>query len=354
MIFFVLFFSSFIYADSTDYTKLTASWSFIETQKIIESKKTIQTLKEQKDCVYSSPSANSVLDIFETLKQEETIQALIEPHKQKFLCRVDNYISEQNKETTEDQKFMLNYLNNSANTQADDLKMTELLIKYRLLRDKNWKEYYVSATRFQPPEETKRQTRQLAESYIKEFGPPTHCFFVENNKVKKSNLTDELCREEISLKVRPIPAPLVLTQSVLESDWGNSNWAQKESNILGLQVKFRDPSSMPAYSNCRPAEKDPSRCVLKFESYKGAIYEYFSRFNGSHLSGYNKYRTARKDVQNDKDLNNCQKATRLSKAIDFYAENPNYVKEIQSMIDKEVCNMVSTACSNKAPLTASR
>ncbi|MCZ0932234.1 MAG: glucosaminidase domain-containing protein [Oligoflexia bacterium] len=343
-----MFFYSIAYADPTEV------WDTSQTQKFIDSKKTIQALKAQADCnTYQSPS--DVLNLFEILNSEEAVQALVDPYKKKFLCQVDNYISEQNKEVMEDQKFMLSYLdNNDQRTEADHLRMTELLIKYRLLRDKNWKEYFVSATRFQPPEETKRQISQLAKLYIKEFGNPTHCFFVKSSKAQKSSLEDKACRDEISLKARPIPAPLVLTQSVLESDWGNSSLAKEESNILGLQVKFRNPSTMSNYPHCRPAKKAPSRCLLKFDNYRGSIYEYFSRFNGSHLSGYSKYREARKDIYDNSDWDSCKKAAHLSNAVDFYAENPNYVAEIQSMIDAEICEMVSTACLEGSALTAKR
>ena len=347
MIFFLsLFFCFSAYADFTE-------WDISHTQKIIDSKKTIQAFKDQIDC-NSSSQLESVLKLSETLK-EEASQALIEPDKKKFLCQVDNYISEQNKEVVEDQKFMLGYLDNSSQkTEEDHLKMTELLIKYRLLRDKNWKEYYVSATRFQPPEETERQIKQLARLYINKFGNPRHCFFVKSGRVEKSNLEGKACRDEISLKARPIPAPLVLTQSVLESDWGKSSLATEEANILGLQVKFRNPNTMPNYPNCRPAKKDSSRCLLKFASYKGSIYEYFARFNGSHLLGYAQYREIRKNVYNNSEEDSCKKAVHLSNAIDFYAENPNYVAEIQSMINTEICNMISTACVDTPSLTASR
>ena len=353
--FFILFFSSFIFADTTSLSDQNEVWDTRQTQKIINSKKTIQTLKDQEDCGNSSQSASNILSIFEILNKQEKIQALIDPGKKEFLCQVDDYVSDQNKQVLEDQKFMLSYLDDTGEkTKAEHIKMTELLIKYRLLRDKDWKEYYVSATRYLPPEEVKKQIRQLATNYINEIGPPKSCFFVKDNKVKKAGIKDEKCKNQILLRANPVPPHLILTQSVLESSWGKSTWARKESNILGLQVKFRNPSTMPDYSNCRPAEKDPSRCVLKFSNFNGAIYEYFSRFNASHLAGYDKYRRERKELYKKADANSCETAIHLSKSIDFYAENPNYVKEIQSMIDEKICDMVSTACLNESALTASR
>ena len=343
---FVLFFYFIAQAEPTEV------WDTSHTQKIINSKQTIQSLKEQKECNNAPPSVSSVLNLFETLNKEETIQAIIDPYKKKFLCEVNNYVAEQNQETMEDQKFMLNYLDKKDQMkEKDHLKMTELLIKYRMLRGKNGEEYFVSATRFQPPEETKKQIRKLAEFYMEEVGKPMHCFFVSANKIKQSELAGKDCREEVFLRVHPVPIPLVVTQSVLESNWGNSSLAQEESNILGLQVKFRNPSTMSNYPNCRPAKKAPDRCLLKFDNYKGSIYEYFSRFNASHLGGYSKYRQTRKEIYHNKDWDSCKKAVQLSDAVDFYAENPNYVTEIQSMINTEICQMMSEVCLEPA-LTA--
>ena len=336
-IFFI--FSLFLAHSSTDFT-----WDTSETQKVIDAKKTIRAFKAQTDC-NKSQTVSSFLDVFNTLSLEGTIQELVDPYKKKFLCEVDNYVSEQNEKTKEDKKFMLNYLGKiDQKTDKDHLRMTELLIKYRLLRDKNGAEYFVPATRFQPPEETKRQIKQLAESYIKQFGPPGHCFFVSDNKIETTELTNEDCRKEISLRVSPVPAPLILTQSVLESDWGNSSLAKEESNILGLQVKFRNPSTMSSYPNCRPAKKAPDRCLLKFDNYKGSVYEYFSRFNSSHFDGYSKYRLKRQEIYDNSSWDSCKQAVHLSNAVDFYAENPNYITEIQSMINTQICQMVSTAC----------
>ena len=347
MIFFI--FSLFFFFSA--HSDVEFSWDTRQTHKIIEVKKTISAFKDQTDC-NESQSVSGVIDIFEILNKEKFVQDLVEPYKREFLCEVDKYVSEQNEETKKDKEFMLSYLDQKDQiTDKDHLKMTELLIKYRILRDGNGKEYFVSATRFQPPEQTKKQIKQLAEKYIGQFGPPQDCFFVLDNKVKKKELTNIDCQKEISLRVSPIPAPLILTQSVLESQWGNSSLAQEESNILGLQVKFRNPSTMPNYPNCRPAKKAPDRCLLKFDNYKGSVYEYFSRFNSSHFGGYSKYRETRQKIYNKSDQDSCEEAIRLSNAVDFYAENPNYITEIQSMINTQICQMMSTACLNSS-LTA--
>ena len=313
------------------------SWDTRETVKVIQAKQTLTALKSQENCL-SSSSLSSILAIDEALS-EQLVEKLAKPMQQNFVCHVNKYIKMQNQETEEDQKFMLDYIEKRKNnpedlSEEDHLLMTEKLIQYRLLRNAQGKEYYVSATRFQPPSETKRKIKELARSY----GLSNDCFFVQENKIQKTKITSDACRDEIITKVQSIPPPLVLSQAILESNWGNSSLASSQSNILGLQVNFRQPETMPNYPYCRPARKDPKRCLLKFSDYGGSIYEYYARFNGSHLSSYKNYRKSRLDLYNqNKSMDVCKKSVKLTRSIDFYAENPHYITEIQNMIDSKAC-----------------
>ena len=148
-----------------------------------------------------------------------------------------------------------------------------------------------------------------------------------------------------------IPAPLVVAQAAIESAWGNSPLAKDENNILGLQVKFNNPSSMKNYKNCRPAKKAHDRCLLKFDDYSGSVYEYFARFNGIHYKGYQDYRKNRLSSYK-KGGNSCDTAILMANHIDFYAENPNYIKEIKSMVQK-ICPLIKN-CNNFKMATLSQ
>ena len=340
MIFFILlFFSPLSLA-----AKGNPGWSTQGIEGRIRSDQTIKALKDSRDCDKSA-SASSVLEI------QKALEIADRERKQKFVCEVKKNIEEKNRETVKDRKFMLNYLQTGKNnpkklTEEDHLQMAEKMIKYRLLRDKDYREYFVPSTRWTPPEEVKRKTSEMARAYVEKYGPPSSCFFIRKKIVRRAKLKSKKCHNEVLQRVQTIPYPLIVTQSVLESGWGSSSLAMEEKNILGLQVAFGDPSSMSDYPNCKRAKKNSRRCLLRFDDYRGSIYEYFARFNGSHFKGYEKYRKNRlglyRQAKND---NQCKLSTVLSKSVHFYAENKRYVKKIQSMID-DICTL-SKNCENQ-------
>ncbi len=320
----------------------SAGWSTEEMTKNLQSRHAIRNFEKQKDC-NDSPLLLSVVNIHKVLEKGS------KNHKEKFVCDVRKEIDLNNQEIEANQKFMLNYIkamkeNPESLSTEDHLQMTEKMIKYRLLRNNKMKEYYVPSTRYTPPEEVLQKMKQMARKHFEKNGPPTSCFFVKEDRVKKSKLTESSCQKEITLKVQKIPNSLILAQAALESNWGKSSLAEEENNILGLQVAFRDPSSMDNYPNCRRAKRSFNRCLLKFNNYRGSIDEYFSRFNGSHLRGYQDYRSRRfKLYSQRKNYNECQQADVLHRHIDFYAENKMYTQEIQGVLS-EVCSM-SRKCS---------
>lgn len=321
------------------------AWNTEGIEKSIQYDQTMAVLEDTKDCQPSSAESSLFL-------AQNTLELVERRRKNAFVCEVGNEISRKNGQVMRDRKFIFKYINkqkeglNHSLSKEDHLHMTALLIKYRLLRNKKGKEYYVSSTRWTPPEGAEDRIFELAEEYIEEQGQPKNCFFVRKNRVKKGSLTGKDCVLEIIRKVQAIPAPLILAQAVLESGWGLSSLAQEEKNILGLQVMFSQPSSMDEYPNCRRAHKDPRRCLLKFSSLKGSIYEYYNRFNASHFPGYQNYRRARLDLYSrDTNYNSCDQSIVLSEHIDFYAENKMYVNKVQNMTNR-VCSLLKECGDN--------
>lgn len=333
----VLYFFMFFLASCLNWAfSEQPSWDTSESAKRIQSIHAIQNLQNREHC--GSSSSASILGIHEVL------EIAAQKKREEFICEIKEDIKGQNQLVMGDREFMLNYIktrkeNPESLSEEDHIRMAEKMIKYRMLRDKEWKEYYVPSTRYTPPEVVKEKIAKLAREYVENYGPPNACFFIKRNIVKRKKLTNKTCYNEILYKVQTIPSPLILTQAALESGWGGSDLAEEHNNILGLQVRFTDPSSMSEYPNCRRAEKDPKRCLLKFSGYEGSVYEYFARFNGSHLKGYQRYRRHRLDLYNkNEDHDECRKSDALTKSIDFYAENKMYVKEIRGMM-KKICSL---------------
>ena len=336
MIFSILF---FFYALSplSGASSEKSEWGTEGMERSIQSAQTVEALKDSKDCDKSS-SASSLLSI------QKALEIADRDRKQKFICEVKKNIEEKNQETVKNREFMLKYIQTGKDSpkklsKEDHLLMAEKMIKYRLLRNKKYREYFVPSTRWTPPEEVKKKIRDMAVAYVEQYGPPSGCFFIQKNIVKRAKLKSKKCYEEVLKRVQTIPYPLILTQSVLESGWGSSPLAREENNILGLQVAFQDPSSMSDYPNCKRAKKNSHRCLLRFADYNGSVHEYFARFNGSHFNGYEKYRRDRlKLYEKGKNDNPCDLSTALSKSVHFYAEDGRYVRKIRSMMGK-ICNL---------------
>jgi len=128
-----------------------------EAQNNLESARVIQTLKEEKDCD-SNPSTSSLIAIHDTLEKVQ------ENSKEQFICEVGGNIKSFNAEVDEEQAFMLNYIqvkkhNPDKLKYKDHLRMTELMIKYRLLRKDSMKEYFLPATRYDYPSEVLKKLR---------------------------------------------------------------------------------------------------------------------------------------------------------------------------------------------------
>ncbi len=321
---------------------------------LIESYQANQTTTALEEDCNPSTTAESLTQIGETLEKAGEASYQLD-----FICEVKILIDKENNKMQESRAFMLSYIDKKPEDRSpeDHQRMTELMIKHRMLKDESGVsskpnrlgiDYFVPATRYIPPEVTQRQIRELAKKHIESDGPPDKCLFYVGKQIHTKDIKSEDCRNEIMSKVQPIPAPLILSQCALESGWGEN---QEHDNIIGLQVQFKDPSTMTpsVYPNCRRAKKDPHRCMLKFNGYEGSIDEYFSRFNAAHLAGYQRYRVNRLKLYENNQGNSdaCEMAKKLLPSVKGYAEDEKYLPHIKGMLDNKICNMMEK-CENQS------
>ena len=293
-----------------------------------------------------SQTASNIIDI------QKVIESAQLTDRENFICKQFVEISKQNAKVEAERKFMLEYINKQKSklpiSPEDQIKMTSLLIKYRLMENKQdlCSHYklrdgtcYFSTTRFSAPEEMQKKIQSVATNYVEQFGGPKGCFI--NRKTK----TLAVCEEEIKLRVRAIPAPLVLAQITQESGWGKSDWAKGYNNFLGLQVPFRDPETMACYKNCRCAGEGQDRCALLFKNMTGCLYEYYGRFNASSSKGYSEFRKARLALSNQEGINTSfQKAKELIPYLGMYAEDPSYQAHICNTLNQKTLNDMIKKC----------
>ena len=316
------------------------NYNTAESQKASLRRATVEALTTR--CVNHTQTAQNITDIHTAIES-----AKLEDNE-KFICQMFVEVRKQNAQTLEERRFMLEYINKQeaqkAITKEDKIQMAALLIKYRLLENKNkvCSTYavsgvcYFSATRFSVPQEMHQKIQNSAESHVHQFKDgPAGC--IVNGQRKPLSL----CAEEIKSRVAPIPAPLILAQITQESGWGASAWAKNYNNYLGLQHKFNNPSTMACYKNCRCAGAQKNRCAMKFENITGCLYEYYTRFNASPLEGYQKFRKERGSLPQGKDIDTqCQNTRKLIPHLKVYAEDTNYLEHICHSVNTQTCNMM--------------
>ena len=278
-------------------------------------------------------------------------------YQKKFVCKMEIKIRNQNQQILEERTFIQAYIANRKSnknvSKNDKIKMISLLIKYRLLKNKNsacdsYKDgngaCYFSSGRFDVPDEVSSRIADSALKYAADQIGEPKCLL----KKMEYPLTSTECEQEILSRIQVIPAPLVLAQSALESSWGREEkWVSEYNNYFGLQFLFNKPETMSCYKNCRCVDKNPKKCALRFENDDGSIYEYYMRFNASPRDGYKEFRKERKvmNLQDDTNRNDiefqCRNARMLTSYLKVYSENNSYGESICDLLKKNICKILN-------------
>ena len=342
MYFYIFILWIFLFPVHFIWAGINSEWDTSGIEASVQVSETLSAFEDREDCNPNSSESS----LFAAQKVLEQVQLTT---KELFICEIRQITQAENDQISKDREFAFDYLEQKKNnpnnlSEKDHIHMIEVMIKYRLLKNKdNGKQYFVPATRHTW---IQKKIKSLAKNHFEKYGPVNKCIYFEKNIFKEAKLEEDLCLKEFIYKIQPIPAPLIVSQAIEESDWGDSPLAREQNNILGLQVPFNNPSSMSNYPNCRRAREASNRCLLKFANYTGSVYEYFTRFNGSSIDGYPEYREDRLDLyKKSSDYNECEKSLILSESISFYAENEKYVNEIKHNI-KQICPVLKKCEGN--------
>ncbi len=309
----------------------------------------VNTFSEKLSCSKTSTfSEQNIIDIHWAIEKSQLSE------REKFVCEMAVEIRKKMKDILEDRRFMKNYIEqkraNADIKEEDKIKMTGLLIQYRLLKNKSnicdpyvtrAGECYFSSARFEIPVEIFIKINESALKYVNQEGEPKKCLF----NGREYPLDSEQCEDEILSRVQAIPAPLILAQAAQESGWGNpdNKWVSQYNNLLGLQIQFNNPPTMSCYKNCRCTGSEKSRCALKFTDVGGCFHEYTMRFNANPHQMYQEFRRARKNLNNIDDMGNiisqCQNARALVPYLKDYAEEKRYVHFICDRLNESICEI---------------
>ena len=298
----------------------------------------ISAVQARLDCGSTASTAGStsqnLVDIHQVIEQANLEE------RERFVCKLEADVRALNQNILRERAFMEKYIADKKAgrdiSQEERIKMTALMIKYRLLQDKNGicdpyeqgGACYFSSARFDVPSEAFELINVAAEKYVDQLEEPAGCLIGG----RELPFTDDRCEKEILSRVQAIPAPLIIAQAVQESGWGTSKWADNYQNYLGLQIEFKDRPTMACYDNCRCAGEFNERCALKFTDISGCLYEYSMRFNATPYKGYSDFRKARASQQNIEQLDNvqaqCANARALVSHLNIYAEDEDYQEHI--------------------------
>ena len=317
---------------------------------------TTDSISSRISCGKGSSSEQNIADIHQVIDQLQ-----LSSHEN-FVCKMEVTIRSHMQTILDDRQFMKDYIERKKSStlinKEDKIKMTYLLIKYRLFRNQDdvcgtyvasAGECYFSAARFDAPEEAFKQMQSAAQRYMQKATEPDTCLFNE----KEYPLSSAECENEILSRVQAVPVPLVLAQAAQESGWGNeeNKWVANYNNYLGLQIQFNHPKTMPCYKNCRCAGEEKTRCALKFKNTIGCIYEYAMRFNASSLTAYKQFREVRGNLREVNHLHatqqQCENARALVPQLKSYAEEPHYLNFICDRLNDDICEMLKKCPSYK-------
>jgi Bax protein len=140
------------------------------------------------------------------------------------------------------------------------------------------------------------------------------------SNITTSNLSK--INKELSIKINKIPISLILAQSIIESGWGSSRFAQ-EGNALFGQWTWSGEGLKP-----KDAEKNKGHKVMKFNVLQASVRAYQRNLN-TH-SSYKNLRKARAELR---DQGLPLDSLLLVKFLNQYAETgEKYVEVLQKII----------------------
>jgi len=128
--------------------------------------------------------------------------------------------------------------------------------------------------------------------YIKSVASKYKAIPENQNISSLSKWEKERLKTVLSKRIRPIPVPIALGQSALESGWGSSRFATEGNNLFG------HTTTLPNRDSLRPVRyRGNDRNYKRFDSIEHAIARYMLNIN-SH-DAYSEFHDIREKNPND-------------------------------------------------------
>ena len=120
-----------------------------------------------------------------------------------------------------------------------------------------------------------------------------------------------------------VPTEIIVAQAVLESHWGQSRFAIKGNNILGIHTwNFNEPHLKPLNI------ENPTYALKKYKTKCLCVKDYLKHINNH--PAYQKFRDLREKMIKNNDMN----VMLLAKHLNKYASDTLYVQKVIDTIKK--------------------
>jgi len=261
-----------------------------------------------------------------------------------FICGTKYIIEYINSVINIDREITLNHILKWEQTTelTDDelIELTTSLMNYRLFPiniDKKKCRYYkyLCST---SNKDISHTVYNFATKYLEKHPEgPKVCYIHSNGRENTYSIFSEECKEEIKKRIQTVPVSLVISQSGVESNWGNSYFAKEANNFFGIQTSFSSAQKVRDNAKCIPARNNQKNCVFKFELIDNSFFTYTQLLN-SHRA-YRSLRDMRYEAKFQQ-LESCEMAHKMAEGLKHYAKDPKYIKKIQQTIT-EVCQKIN-------------
>ena len=162
--------------------------------------------------------------------------------------------------------------------------------------------------------------------------PKLDLIFLEKISKKYNLKTNDKLKYQIVNElldlVDVIPSSIVLAQAANESGWGTSRFAREYNALFGEYTYDYSKGVVPL-----SREEGKKYLVKSFDSINKSVQSYFQNLN-THYA-YADFREVRKVMRQQNNFSNIKL---LVNELDSYAADKNYIKTINSIIDKNKLN----------------
>ncbi len=266
----------------------------------------INRLYSEKEIILKDPP------ISEILSDKFFVKIRVKPINPKIVSRIEN-------------KIKINLISNLSDTDFDYLKQNKKqFVKTVLPIIINENQNILITRKYINDLKNKLLTfNTLNNTEISELNDIAKKYNIDYSKKHKLDIINEILSN-----VDVIPNSIVLAQAAIESGWGKSRFAKEHNALFGEYTYDQSKGVLPL-----ERKYGDKHFIKSFSSYNSSVSSYFKNIN-SH-NAYRDFRALRKIMRSK---NNFSEISLLVDKLDSYAEDKNYINNLNAIISNNNFN----------------